>query len=96
MNEDKLHRDIVRAGKAHALLENEMLQEAFAKLDATYVEAWRTWEARDPGGREALWQAVNVLGKVKEHLRRVMADGRLAQAQVEEMARTEAAKRKAR
>ena len=36
-------------------------------------------------GRERLWQAVNVLGKVKDHLTRVVADGRLAQRQLSDL-----------
>jgi hypothetical protein len=39
-------------------------------------------------GREWLWQVVNVLGKVKDHLARMVADGKLAQRQLSELVYT--------
>jgi hypothetical protein len=42
------------------------------------------------GGSERLWQAVNVLGKVKDHLARVVSDGKLARRQLSELVHTPA------
>jgi hypothetical protein len=78
-DEDKTERAISR-GAREALLGNELLQEAFAVLDTSYVQAWRTAPVRDAQMREKLWQAVNIVGKVKDHLARIVADGKLAQA----------------
>ncbi len=47
--------------------------------------AWKTWPAADTAGRERLWQAVNVLGKVRDHLSRVVADGNLAQRELTDL-----------
>jgi hypothetical protein len=44
------------------------------------------WPAADTAGRERLWQTVNVLGKVKDHLARVAADGKLAQHELNSLA----------
>jgi hypothetical protein len=85
MSEDKLEASIARAARAQALLGNELLQEAFTKLEDDYTAAGKTWLAADAAGRERLWQAVNVLGKVKDHLARVVADGRLAQRQLSDL-----------
>ena len=85
MSEDKLQASISRAARAEALLKNELLQEAFSKLEDDYTAALKTWPAADRDGRERLWQAVNVLGKVKDHLTRVVADGRLAQRQLSDL-----------
>jgi hypothetical protein len=85
MSEDKLQASISRAARAEALLKNELLQEAFTQLEDDYTAAWKTWPAADTAGRERLWQAVNVLGKVKDHLTRVVADGRLAQRQLSDL-----------
>jgi hypothetical protein len=85
MSEDKLQASISRAARAEELLKNELLQEAFSKLENDYTAAWKTWPAADRNGRERLWQAVNVLGKVKDHLTRVVADGRLAQRQLSDL-----------
>jgi hypothetical protein len=88
MIEDKLQAWISRGARAEALIKNELLQEAFNKLEDDYVAAWKTWPAADAAGRERLWQAVNVLGKVKDHLARVVADGKLAQRQLSELIHT--------
>jgi hypothetical protein len=86
MSEDKLQASISRAARAEALLKNELLQEeVFTKLEDDYTSAWKTWPAADRDGRERLWQAVNVLGKVKDHLTRVVVDGRLAQRQLSDL-----------
>ena len=85
MSEDKLQAAVSRAGRAQALLENELLQEAFKKLEDDYVAAWKTWPAVDSAGHERLWQAVNVLGKVRDHLTRIVADGKLAQRELSDL-----------
>jgi hypothetical protein len=83
--EDKLAAAIERGARAKALLENDLLREAFDKLEDDYTAAWKTWPAADTQGRERLWQAVNVLGKVRGHLARVVADGRLAQRELSDL-----------
>ena len=85
-DEHKLNGEIERRARAEALLQNELLREAFAELEQRYVEEWRGSEPRDADARERLWQAVNVLRKVKDHLSRVVRDGRLAQRQLDELA----------
>jgi predicted metal-dependent hydrolase len=82
MSDDKLETAINRAAQADALMRNELLTEAFVALDAEYVRAWRVTPARDAIAREKLWQAVNVLGKVRDHLDKIIRDGKLAQAEV--------------
>ena len=86
MSEDKLQADIARGAQAAALLENVLLAETFARLEADYIAAWKTWAASDTEGRERLWVAVNVLGKVQDHIRRVLSDGRLAQRHLHDLA----------
>jgi hypothetical protein len=79
-DQDKTELAISRGARAEALLSNELLQEAFATLDASYIQTWRTAPARDTEMREKLWQAVNIVAKVKDHLAKIVADGKLAQA----------------
>jgi len=93
MTEDKLQRDIVRGARAKALMDDELLQEAFTRLEADYIGAWRATPARDTDARERLWQAVNVLGKVRDHLGQVAAAGNLAQRQVDDLVKLEAARK---
>ena len=83
---DKLHDAIVRGARAKELLGNELLQEVFARLDAEYISAWRQMPARDVDGRERLWQAVNIVGKVKDHLTTILNNGKLAQRELDDLA----------
>jgi hypothetical protein len=82
MTEDKLACAIDRSRKAAELLENELLQEAFAKLEANYIEAWRNSRPMDEKAREKLWQAINIVGLVRDHLTRLVNGGKLAQKEL--------------
>jgi hypothetical protein len=82
MSEDKLHSALNRAAQAETLMRNELLTEAFAKLEADYIAAWRTTSALNTAAREKLWQAVNIVGLVRGHLLKIVSDGKLAQAEL--------------
>jgi hypothetical protein len=85
MSEDKLNESIARGARAEALLQNDLLREALATLERDYVDAWKMTPARDTDGRERLWQAVNVVGKVRDHIVRVVNDGKLSQRHLAEL-----------
>jgi hypothetical protein len=85
-DEIKLNADLARQARALALLQDEILQEAFARLEERYIEEWRVSQFRDTDARERLWQAVNVVRKVKDHLAKVVADGKLAQREIDQLA----------
>jgi hypothetical protein len=91
MSEDKLQAAVNRAARAKVLMEDELLAEAFVRLEGDYIAAWKGWPAADAAGRERLWLAVNVIGKVRDHLNIVIADGKLAQRQIEELIGRQAA-----
>ena len=86
MTDDKLQAATARAMRARALLEDELLIEAFDRLDAEYVKAWRETTARDDDARQRLWQAVQVIAKVRDHLRKLVNDGKLAQKEIDALA----------
>jgi hypothetical protein len=88
MSEDKLQAAVSRGARAEALLSNDLLQEAFTRLEQDYIEAWKISSARDTDGRERLWQAVNIVGKVRDHLVKVVNDGKLSQRHLNELERT--------
>lgn len=88
MDEIKLTAATSRAARAQALLNDDLFKEAFDRLDAEYVKAWRETAARDDDARQRWWQAVNVLGKVREHFERVIQDGKVAQADLDRLAAT--------
>ena len=84
--EAKLNADLTRRARAEALLQDEILQEAFVRLEERYLEEWRVSQFRDTDARERLWQAVNILRKVKDHLANIVAHGSLAQREIDQLA----------
>lgn len=62
-----------------AEIELQRTKEAFDLLKREYIAAWETTPLRDTEGRERLWQAVQIVGKVENHLISVMANGRVAE-----------------
>jgi hypothetical protein len=87
VNEDKLRSDIARATQAKHLVDSELLQEAFTGLEDAYVRAWRDTTIHDVNAREKLFLAINVVGKVKDHLSSIVANGNLAKKELEDLAR---------
>ena len=82
---DKIQVAIAEAAHADALLKDEFLWKQFDYLEQQYISAWKVCPARDTDGREKLWQAVNVCGKVKDHLVKVLGDGKLAKQDLERL-----------
>jgi hypothetical protein len=88
MDETKLTEAAAKAIRAQELLDNELLSEAFRGLEDSYTAAWRSSAIDDVGAREKLFLAINIVGKVRDHLTSVVAGGRLAQVELKELART--------
>ena len=80
-------QDIARGKRAEQLLGDEMLKGAFATLKAEYLKAWETSPPRDTDGRERLWQAFQIVGKVETHLGNVLNNGKIAQHQLSGLTR---------
>lgn len=80
MDEIKLGIAQHKGIRAQELLENSLLQETFQYLEDTYLAAWRSTKVRETESREKLWQAVQILGIVQEHLKLHVTNGRLAAA----------------
>jgi hypothetical protein len=53
-----------------------------------YTSAWRATGIEDVATREKLFLAINIVGKVRDHLASIVAGGKLAQAELNELART--------
>ena len=86
MSEDNLTSALYRATRASALMNDELVTGALMQLENDYITAWRATAVRDTDARERLWQAVQVVGKFRDHLRLMIADGRIAQAEIDAMA----------
>lgn len=84
-DENRLDEAAAKAVRAQQLLDNDLLREAFAELEQNYTAAWRATTIDDVGGREKLFLAINVVGKVRDHLGAIIANGKLAQAELKEL-----------
>jgi len=85
MNEGKAREAITRAAKAEALLRNELLQEGFDYLEAQFIDAWRNSEVTDNESRERLYQLLKNLEALKGYFNTVIEDGKMANAQLEQV-----------
>jgi hypothetical protein len=88
MDETKLGEAMAKAMRAQDLLDHELLSEAFKGLEESYTAAWRATGIDDTAAREKLFLAINIVGKVRDHLNSIVTNGRLAQAELKELART--------
>jgi hypothetical protein len=85
MSEAKLREDAAKAVRAqHAL---DTVSGSLAALKAEYIKAWEASSARDTEGRERLWQAVQIVGKVESHLTQMVENGKLAERELNEISR---------
>jgi hypothetical protein len=85
-DENKLDQAAAKAIRAQDLLDNELLAEAFKGLEDTYTAAWRASTVGDLAAREKLFLAINIVGKVRDHLTAIVTNGKLAQAELKELA----------
>jgi hypothetical protein len=85
-DEHRLDQDAAKSVRAQALLDNELLTEAFKGLEDNYTAAWRATTIDDVAAREKLFLAINIVGKVRDHLAAMVANGKLAQAELKELA----------
>ena len=88
MDEAKLGEAAGKAMRAQDLLDNELLSDAFKGLEDSYTAAWRATAIDDVAAREKLFLAINIVGKVWDHLTAIVTNGKLAQAELKELART--------
>src|SRR5271166_5293227 len=94
MTEGRLHEAASKAARAQELLDNELLAQAFESLEKNYIAAWRVTTIDDAAGREKLFLAINIVGKVRDHLASIVANGRLAEAELKELAHVAERKRR--
>jgi hypothetical protein len=75
-------QEIRRGEQARRLLEEPLLQEAFATVDAALREAWAATAEDATAERERLWLMLRLLGRVRTHLVDVLQTGKLADSQL--------------
>lgn len=85
MDNGKLNQELGRAAEAQAILNNAIFQEAVTTIKAAYTDAWLNSPARDTEGREKIYQFMQALTAVEEHLVSVVQTGEMAKAQLEDL-----------
>ena len=85
VNEGKAREKMARAEKAEALLRNEILTDAFAYLENEFTQAWKKSPVEDSASRERLYMFCQNLDALKGYINRVVEDGKLAKAALEEL-----------
>ncbi len=93
-DEFALSRATAKAAQAQQLLDNELLTDAFKGLEGAYTAAWRATTIDDVSGREKLFLAINVVGKVRDHLTAIVSNGKLAAKELKDLADTAERKRR--
>ena len=84
-DELRLHGELAAGSRAEAALGT--FDDAFATLKAQYIAAWQQTGLMQHEARERLWQAVQIVDRVQQHLRQVASGGKLAERQLEDMKR---------
>lgn len=93
-DEYALNRAAAKAARAQQLLDDELLAEAFRSLEDSYTSAWRATTIEDVSGREKLFLAINIVGKVRDHLNAIVSNGKLAAKELKDLADTAERKRR--
>src|SRR5882762_8596176 len=87
-DENRLDQAATRAVRAQELLNNELLGDAFGTLEESYLSAWRATTIEDVSGREKLFLAINIVGKVRDNLISVVSNGSMAEAELKALRET--------
>ncbi len=86
MSEDKLHEDVRRGHEAQAKLES--LKDDLAYLEQAIIDAWKA------SGNPEHHAELKGLQRFKDHLQSTVTNGRLADAEVQQLVRRQKQTRK--
>lgn len=82
MEDRKLLRNAELGQKAQDVLDNEAFQLAFETIEQELSDAWKQSPVRDQEGRESIFRALTMLGKVKQALTETINTGKLARLEL--------------
>ncbi len=86
-------KEITKGKNAERILNDELFKKSFTYLRELYLNEWENSPARDKEARESLWVAIKMLGTVEGHLQTVMQTGKLANRQIEDLAKASSVNR---
>ena len=79
IDEIKLGKAQHRGIRAEELLgENSLFREIVDALYADYLAAWKSTKVMQTAEREKLWQAIQILEIITDHLKQYVINGRIA------------------
>ena len=79
IDEIKLGKERHRGARAEELLgESSLFREVMDKLYGEYIAAWKSTKVMQTAEREKLWQAIQILEIITDHLKLYVRDGRIA------------------
>lgn len=76
-------KEAARGSKAKAILENEIFQDAWAKVEEGIIERWKEAPMRDLEGQQALKMMLKLMSDVRAQIEEVMTTGKMAEASLE-------------
>lgn len=83
-----LEQRIYDADQAKLILENPVFQQVLDDIEAEISESWKNSPARDPEGREKLWQLLKLAGKLRTNLNTRLESGKLARLDLDHQEKT--------
>ena len=83
MDEHALLRKTEMSANAQRVVEDQGFIDALAEIDKGLIERLRGTE--DPLARDALWQAMQCFGMIPKILKKTMANGRMAKADLDRL-----------
>ena len=86
-------KEITKGKNAERILNDELFKKSITYLRELYLNEWENSPARDKEARESLWVAIKMLGTVEGHLQTVMQTGKLANRQIEDLAKASSVNR---
>ena len=95
VDEIKLGKAQHRGMRAEELLgENSLFREVMDKLYGDYVAAWKSTKVMQTAEREKLWQAIQILEIITDHLKLYVRDGHVAASDLQRFSEEAETKRK--
>lgn len=79
MADPRLYNERERAAQARTLIEHPLWIEAWAAWESVTLKEWRGTAPGDSARREQLWMAIEVAGKVRRNIERIIETGKLAE-----------------
>lgn len=81
-DEHKLAQAVAKAARVEELMRNDLLNEIIDDMKADYIRRWLATTSMQDAEREKLWIAAHQAEMIRDRMRKISADGRMAQAEI--------------